>query len=125
MLEALPWICAAAYLYGSWAIRRSDRWQAAGACAGCGAEAPSINIGGNNYCEVCAPGARKNLEVGGQFFAFMGATAAIGLSVMLLEGGLAEQSQFADSRIRLGLTAIGAMVVVFWIHRKLKGKEVR
>ena len=125
MLEALPWILAAAYLFGRWAIRRSERWQTAGLCAGCGVEAPSNKIGGSNYCEACAPGARKNLKVGGQFFAFMGVSLVIGLSAMLLEGRLAQQNQFVDLKIRTGLAAIGAMAVVFWIHRKVKSKGVR
>ena len=125
MLEAFFGALATIYFYGRWAVHRSQRWQAAGLCAGCGAETPSTKVGGNNYCEACAPRARKNLEVGGLFFVFMGAGAAIGLSAMLLEGGLVQQDRFLDSKIQIGLAAIGAMAVAFWIHRKMKGKEVR
>jgi len=123
VLEALPWVLGAVYLYGSWAIRRSERWQAAGLCTGCGAEGPSIEVGGNNYCEVCAPAARKNLEGAGQFFVFMGAFLAIALSVILLEGWM-RPGEFMDLKVRAGLAAIFAMGVALWIHRKMKGKAI-
>ena len=125
VLEAVPWVLVAAYLYGKWAIRRSERWQAAGLCAGCGVEAPSTSVGGNNYCEVCAPRARKNLELGAQFFAFMGVIGAIALTTILLEGGLAQSDETWDVTNRLGLAAIFAMALALWIHRKLKGKAAR
>ena len=73
----------------------------------------------------CAPLARARTWKLGQFFVFMGASAAIGLSAMLLEGGLAQQDKFLDSKIQIGLVAIGAMAVALWIHRKMKGRKVR
>jgi hypothetical protein len=112
------------YVYGTWAMRRSDRWQAAGLCAGCGVEGPSIDVGGNKYCVLCAPGARKNLEGAGQFFAVMGAFLAIALSGLLLEGWL-RPGEFSYVDASAGVAAIFAMAIALWIHRKMKSKAVR
>ena len=126
MLEkALVALAAAAYLYGRWALRRSERWQDAGLCAGCGAEGPREDVGGNHFCEACSPAALKNAQVGGRFFAFMGICLAIGLSALLLEGGAKGSGEFLDLKTQVGAASIFFMAVAWWIHRRMKRKEVR
>ena len=116
---------AAVFLCGRWALHRSDRWQAAGLCAGCGAEAPDVDVVGNHFCQVCAPTALKNSRAGGQFFAFMGTILMIGLSALLLESGGGESDELIRLRTRVGVGAIFFMAVVWWIHRGMKRKEIR
>ena len=125
MLEVFLAALAAVYLYGRWALRRSERWQEAGLCMGCGAEGPEVEVGGNHYCEACSPAALKNSQLGGQFFAVSGAFLAIALSALLLEGGTKGSDEFLKSEIQVGVASIFAMALALWIHRRMKRKAGR
>ena len=102
---------------------RSERWHHAGLCSGCGVEGPLIEVGGRKFCEACAPAVRRNHEVGGQFFAFMGAVLVIGLCALLLSAEGEASDEIAILRIKVGLAALFFGLIAWWVRRGLRGRR--
>ena len=69
--------------------------------------------------------ARKNAQVGGRFFAFMGTVLAIARVALLLSGDGKGSDELIDLRTKVGLASIFFMAVAWWIHRRMKRKAAR